>query len=166
MVDIAVILSLLVALVAAVVPAITSAVSTTAKSKADRTLKETEVFFSAQLKAYSDLLKAIVPEEPLATIESCTDSLRDTLTAIQPALLLSRKETADVIRNFYFAYCDYVQEWIDGARTAQTIERHRDQLWILQDCLRDEMFSFEQSHKERFKRFRYIRRKQSSHGQQ
>lgn len=150
--DFALILSLLVALVAAVGPIISSSV----QARNSRKIREAELFFHSKQSAYTALLVAIVPEG-FKTEEQYTNALRSVITAIQPALLVSRNETATIIRQFYFVYCDYASEWQLKNRAPEKIEHFRSKFWELQDCLRDEMYQFELHYKKHSKRFQDMR---------
>lgn len=128
--------------VVALLTVIASIASVFIQARHARRLKIADLYFNAQLKAYSALLEALVSGTLLTEIGR-TAALKAALAAVQPALLLSSPDAASAIRKFYFSHCDYIDEFAEGERTVKAVEDHRDQLWVLQDCLRDEMYRFE-----------------------
>lgn len=138
-------------LILSTVVSIVAVCATIYQSSIARKNKITDLYFSAQLKAYTELYKAIGNLDQNYSPEN----ISALITASQSAMLISTHQNAEIISNFYAVYLDFVEAKNKQDISPELMTEFKNSRDILNIMLREELLRFDNSKR---KVERYLKR--------
>lgn len=109
------------------------------QSSIARKNKITDLYFSAQLKAYTELYKAIGNLDQ----NYSPDNISAFIAASQSAMLISTHQNAEIISNFYAVYLDFVDAKNKQDVSPELMAEFKDSRDVLNIMLREELLRFD-----------------------